>query len=401
MPRPLDKTTTYLPGLDGVRTIAVALVICAHLGLPWAQGGILGVGIFFTLSGFLITSILVSTFQQRGDLRLRRFWLRRARRLLPAAVLLLIVVLLSTAIQDQGALLTRGRDTLAALFYVANWNTIQHAYVAANTAAVDPLEHLWSLSVEEQFYLAWPLILALLLFVCRGRLRVIAALTSALAAGSFFLCWVYFSPGLQGATRSYEGTDTRAGALLIGAAAALWIRSGPRPDPAGRRRPVATDLAAIAASTVIGVLVWRTDQFTAFLYPWGFVLLSISAAVLVAAVAAPRSILAIAIGCRPMRWIGERSYGIYLWQTPVIVFSQGMTGRHSWQLSLANVLVTVALAALSWWLIEDPIRRHGFRAAFRPADNDRRPTPTRGPGIAVQLPGRAGRPVPQPEPARA
>lgn len=347
-----------------MRTIAVALVICAHLGLPWAQGGILGVGVFFTLSGFLITSILVSAYQDRGNLRLRTFWLRRARRLLPAVVVLLIVVLISTAILDPDALLTRGRDALAALFYVANWNTIGQAYVAANTAATNPLEHLWSLSVEEQFYLVWPLILALFLFVCRGRLRIVAVLSALLAAGSFALCWLLFSPGVDGATRAYEGTDTRAGALFIGAVAALWWRSKPRDLGTARSRPVRMDLAALLALAVIGVLVWRTNQFSAVLYPWGFVVLSLATAVLVLAVVRPGSRLGTVVGCLPMRWIGERSYGIYLWQTPVIVFSQGLTGRTGWQLSVINVVVTVVLSALSWSLIEDPIRRHGFRAAF-------------------------------------
>lgn len=409
MPRPLDRSATYLPGLDGVRTIAVALVICAHLGLPWAKGGILGVGVFFTPSGFLITLILVKAFQDRGNLRLRTFWLRRARRLLPAVVVLLTVVLISTAILDPGALLIRGRDALAALFYVANWNTIGQAYVAANTAATNPLEHLWSLSVEEQFYLVWPLVLGLFLYICRGRLRIVAALSALLAAGSFALCWLLFSPGVDAATRAYEGTDTRAGALLVGAVAALWWRSSPRDLQATGSRPVRMDLAAVLALAGIGVLVWRTDQFSALLYPWGFFALSVSTAVLVLAVVRPGSILGTVVGCLPMRWIGERSYGIYLWQTPVIVFSQGLTGRHSWQLNAVNVVVTVALSALSWWLIEDPIRRHGFRAAFgRPADSEpapamdsspvTRPPLSHAPGIIraplpVRLPTRSAQPA--------
>ena len=410
MPRPVDKGSTYLPGLDGVRTIAVTVVICAHLGLPWASGGILGVGVFFTLSGFLITLVLVSTFQQRGNLRLRTFWVRRARRLMPAVMMLLAVVLASTAVLDPDALLTRGRDGLAALFYVANWNTIQQAYVAANTVATNPLEHLWSLSVEEQFYLAWPLVLGGLLVVCRGRLRVVAVLTAVLAAGSFALCWWLFNPGIEGATRAYQGTDTRAGALLVGAVAALWWRSTRRDPTAAVPRPARMDLAALIALGVTGVLVWRTDQFTAWLYPWGFLALSVATAVVVLAVANPASLLGTIIGCAPMRWLGERSYGIYLWQTPVIVFSQGLTGRHSWQLSVANVVVTVALSALSWWLIEDPIRRHGFRAAFQrrtssepPPNNDPppgnnfppagRPPRDVDPPLAVRLPTPRRRPA--------
>lgn len=242
---------------------------------PGRREGVLGVGIFFTLSGFLITSILISSVERLHNLRLRTFWVRRARRLLPAVVVLLVVVLVCTAILDPGALDTRVRDALAALFYLANWNTIGQAYVAANTQATNPLEHLWSLSVEEQFYLAWPLILGLLLFVCRRRLRVVAAVTAILAAVSFALSWWLFAPGVDGATRAYEGTDTRAGALLIGAVAAtLWPAFAPR-DVVARTRRASLDVGALVALAVIAVLVWRTNQFTAFLYPWGFLLLSV------------------------------------------------------------------------------------------------------------------------------
>lgn len=364
MPRPLDRNATYLPGLDGVRTVAVALVVCAHLGLPWARGGILGVGIFFTLSGFLITSILLGSLERLGSLRLRTFWIRRVRRLLPAVVMLLVVVLACTAILDPTGLATRVRDALAAAFYVANWNTIGQAYVAANTQAVDPLEHLWSLSVEEQFYLVWPPVLGVLLFVCRGRVRVVAVVTALLATGSFALSWWLFAPGAQGATRAYEGTDTRAGALLVGALAAMVWLPAVRRGELRRVRRVSLDVGAVGALAVIGVLVWRTDQYSAFLYPWGFLLLSLATVVVLLAAVREGGRLGGVLGCAPMRWVGERSYGIYLWQTPVIVFSQGLTDRHGWALSLANVAVTVALAALSWTLVEDPIRRLGFRAAF-------------------------------------
>lgn len=391
MPRPLDRNATYLPGLDGVRALAVVLVICAHLGLPWAGGGVLGVGIFFTLSGFLITSILVVSWEQRGNLRLRLFWIRRARRLLPAVIVLSVVVLAATAILDPGALGTRLRDAAAALFYLANWNTIGKAYVAANTQATNPLEHLWSLSVEEQFYLAWPLMLWGLLVLCRGRMRLTAAITSALAAGSFALSWWLFAPGIDGATRAYEGTDTRAGALLVGAVAALLWLPMVRSDPASRVRRATLDGAALVALGSIALLVWKTDQYSAFLYPWGFLLLSVATAVVLMAVVQRGSAVGALFGCAPLRWVGERSYGIYLWQTPVIVFSQGVTGRHGWQLDVANVTVTLALAAMSWTFVEDPIRKFGFRATFTRAPRQQ-PIPTHQvrlptrPVIACRLP---------------
>ena len=173
MPRPTGSSVTYRPGLDGIRAIAVAGVIAYHLDAPWMPGGLLGVGVFFTLSGYLITSILVRTWERHGTMRLGRFWLARARRLLPAVFLMLATVLMATALVARHALGDTAWQTLFAALYVANWGDILtgDSYFDA-TSGLGPLDHLWSLSIEEQFYLVWPLALWGLILVSRAR-RVI------------------------------------------------------------------------------------------------------------------------------------------------------------------------------------------------------------------------------------
>ena len=365
MPRPVGHETTYLPGLDGVRAIAVAAVVVYHLGAPFMPGGLLGVGVFFTLSGFLITTILLTTWDRRGNLDLKTFWLRRARRLLPAVILVLLVVVIATAIVDPGALLKRGQEAVAALFYVANWTTI-----AAGVSYFDrfagpgPLDHLWSLSVEEQFYLLWPLLLFALLTYFRGKLGRIAVVTLALAIGSFALMWFLAAPGFD-QTRVYEGTDTRAGGLLIGAVMAMiW-----RPGQLAKRIPASGRLIVngigVASLGVIVAMFVLTDQYSMSLYHGGILLLSIATALLVAVAVHPAASVGRWLGVLPMRWIGERSYGIYLWHLPVIAFTPAeFLADQPIVRAVLQTALTLGIASLSWRFVEDPIRRYGLVGAL-------------------------------------
>ena len=226
MPAPVQHSSRYMPGLDGLRTVAVAAVIAYHLGLGWAPGGLLGVGVFFTLSGYLITDILLSSWD-KGSLGLNQFWLRRARRLLPALYLMLVVVVIWVAI-GHGSLMgdVRGQ-TLSALLYVNNWWQIdQHISYFAMFGPPSPLSHLWSLAVEEQFYLIWPWVLLIGLRLVREQRRGIpvrprlAGFTMLLAGASALEMALLYHPGFDH-TRIYEGTDTRAFGLLFGAALAM------------------------------------------------------------------------------------------------------------------------------------------------------------------------------------
>jgi peptidoglycan/LPS O-acetylase OafA/YrhL len=385
VPRPTDNHgSVYVPGIDGLRALAVIAVLGYHFAIPQMAGGLLGVSIFFTLSGFLITSILVSTLERTGGLELRRFWLHRARRLLPALVVVLVVVLAVTVITDAQSLSKRWSEAVSAVFYVNNWATITDggSYFDSFTGP-QPLEHLWSLAIEEQFYLLWPLLLLLLLRLL-GRLVDVAKATIGLAAASFGLMAILAQPALDN-TRVYEGTDTRAGELLVGAALALVYRpSRVRTlPPAGIR--IVVDAVGLAALSVMLWMVVSTSFYSLSLYRGGFLLLSLATALVVAVVAYPGSLLGSALGVPPLRWIGERSYGIYLWHMPVVSFTPpSLLDGVSVRLVVLQVALTLALAALSWRLIENPIRQHGFTGAFqRPVAGasvlaPTQPTPARG-----------------------
>jgi peptidoglycan/LPS O-acetylase OafA/YrhL len=363
--------TPYLPGLDGIRAIAVAAVVAYHLEAPWLPGGLLGVGVFFTLSGYLITSILRSTWERTGDLDLGDFWRRRARRLLPAVIMVLAVVLAATVILDTAAIAKRSIEALAVLFFVNNWTTIAAgASYFQRFGGPGPLDHLWSLAVEEQFYLVWPLILLALYRVLRGNLRRMALVTLVLALISFVLMWLFAAPGFDN-TRAYEGTDTRAGALLIGATLAMvWHPNTLAKEISARGRLVVNGLGVGGLAT-IGVLFTRTNEYSLSLYRGGILSLSLATALVVASAVHPASMIGRALGLRPLRWVGERSYGIYLWHLPIVAFmpTAALAAQPVARAGVQVVLI-VLLSALSWMLVEDPIRRHGLLAALRRSSSE-------------------------------
>jgi peptidoglycan/LPS O-acetylase OafA/YrhL len=357
MPRPVELGHRYIPGLDGVRAVAVLSVIAYHLNVHWAQGGLLGVGVFFTLSGYLITDLLLGHWHRHGDLGLALFWLRRARRLLPALFLMLAAVSVWAAVLDASQLAQLRRQVLAAALYFGNWSTIaQHGSYFARFAAPLPLDHLWSLAIEEQFYLVWPWLLWLGIWTVRSR-KGLALLTLVGAAASALAMGHLYHPGYD-PTRVYEGTDTRAFGLLIGAALAMvWPTRSARP-PVG---PVARNLLdglGVLGLVLILVLVWRTSSTSAFLYPSGFVALSLATAAIVAAAVNPTSRLGPVLGWRPLRWVGVRSYGIYLWQWPIIVLAGTAQSSVHWGSAGLEVAGTLLVASLSWRYVEEPIR-HG------------------------------------------
>jgi peptidoglycan/LPS O-acetylase OafA/YrhL len=363
MPQPADNGQRYVPGLDGLRALAVLAVIAYHLKLGWAQGGLLGVGIFFTLSGYLITDLLLAQQSATGRLAMLRFWQRRARRLLPALFVMLAVVAGWVALFQRSQLPALRGATAAALGYVSNWwLTAQSASYFARFGPPSTLGHLWSLAVEEQFYLIWPWLLLAGLYLTRAkgdasRRRRLAGGSLLLAAVSAILMAALYHPGYD-PTRVYDGTDTRAFALVIGAALAFLQPSRLMPAQPGRARRLLQDGAGAAGLIVIAMLIWRTGQYSPFLYRGGMVLLSLATAAVVLAVVSPAGSIGPVLGWRPLRWIGVRSYGIYLWHYPVIVLSTPASGQESLLRGSLQVAATVAIAALSWRFIEDPIR-HG------------------------------------------
>jgi peptidoglycan/LPS O-acetylase OafA/YrhL len=365
MPEPVRRSKRYMPGLDGLRAIAVLAVIAYHLGIGWAPGGLLGVGIFFTLSGYLITDILLAHMARR-DMRLVDFWLGRARRLLPALFVMLAVVIAWVTIFGP-AQPTRFRDgVIAAALYVSNWQLIlQDVSYFARFGPAEPLGHLWSLAVEEQFYILWPFLLLLGVGLVKERPDTpagvrprLAAVTLAMAAASAVAMALLYQPSFD-PSRVYDGTDTRAFELLGGCALAMvWPSRKLMPRIPSRARNL-LDGAGALGLLVIALLIWRTDQYSAFIYHGGLVLLTIATAVVVGVLAHPASRLGIALGWGPLRWIGVRSYGIYLWHFPVIVLTSP-SGPHGHNLvrDLLQVAATFGIAALSWRFVEEPVR-HG------------------------------------------
>ena len=364
MPEPVRGSQRYLPGLDGLRAIAVGAVVAYHVGLGWAQGGLLGVGVFFTLSGYLITDLLLGQQEITDKLQLTDFWLRRARRLLPALFVMLAVVTAWVTLLDRSQLPAIRGAVVASAGYVSNWWLIaQHSSYFAQFGPPSPLGHLWSLAVEEQFYLIWPWLLWLGLRLRRkhpGTDTRLAAATLLLAAASAVTMALLYRPGYD-PTRVYEGTDTRAFALLIGSALAfVWPSRHLRGEITEGARWV-LDGAGFAGLVVFAVLVWRTNEYSAFLYRGGMVLLALGTALMVASTASPASRFGRILGRQPLRWLGVRSYGIYLWHFPIIVLTTPADGRDTLARGALQVAATIGCAALSWRYLEEPIRHGALR----------------------------------------
>jgi peptidoglycan/LPS O-acetylase OafA/YrhL len=355
-PPTIGTQLPYRPGLDGLRALAVAGVVLYHAGVSWMPGGFLGVDVFFVLSGYLITSLLLAERRRKGRVGFKAFWARRARRLLPAVLLVVFVCLLaaSTIARDDLAR-TRG-DALASLVYLTNWHLIaaSHSYFNA-FGRPSLLQHLWSLAVEEQFYLFWPLVLMGSLELLGRRYTVV--LTVLLALASTALMWGLYDPN-QDPSRVYYGTDTRAATLLVGALLAFAWPLGGFGDEVSRRAARVLDGVGCAALLAVLVLFVRTQDYDPWLYRGGFLLVALCTAVLIAVVVHPASLLGRALGTRMLRWIGIRSYGIYLWHWPVMMLSRpgiDVPWRGTFVV-LAQIAVTVGLAALSYRYVEMPVR---------------------------------------------
>lgn len=385
----------YLPALDGLRALAVALVVAYHLGYSGVAGGYVGVEVFFVLSGWLVCALLVNEHRTTGRIDLRRFWLRRARRLLPAAVTALAGTLAVATIVSPDRVAALRSDALAALGYHLNWRLIldhQSYFEAADGPSA--LEHLWSLSIEEQFYLLFPLACGLLLALGGGRrggvAPAVALVLTAVVASTVWRLALY-RPQVD-PSRLYFGTDTRAAGLLAGVALGLvWAPGRFRPRRIGLVS-VGLDLLGLAG---IGVLAWYATAVseqrpTAF--GVDFTLVQVATLLVIAAAAFPApTLVGQALSARPLQWLGRRSYGIYLIHWPVIVFTARAPGQQpaSTAVVAAEVAGTVALAAISYRWIEQPVRRRGFLGAagdvYRRVERATRGHPQVATGLAAVL----------------
>lgn len=375
--RRVPERSSGIPALDGIRAIAVALVLVGHGGIPGVGGGFIGVDIFFVLSGFLITSLLIDELGRNGRIELTGFWIRRARRLLPALLVMVLAVAFARSVFPPDAVDGLRDDGVAAFLWVANWAFVAHKtdYFSQGDAP-SPLQHTWSLGVEEQFYLIWPVLLvgvAVLIGAILKRygtsatvnqvritIGVLAVIGAAASAAEAILL-----ADDSALNRVYFGTDTRAQALLIGAAAsAFLVRDWPALMagwPVIRRRWThwfgrAASLAGLAVLAVIA----HTATGSSHEFRRGLLTLTAlaAAAVIVQAALDQESATARVLSFPPLVWLGAISYGVYLWHWPIFLVLNGeRTGWSGYQLFAARCAATLALAIASWWLIEQPIRR--------------------------------------------
>jgi peptidoglycan/LPS O-acetylase OafA/YrhL len=365
------------PGLDGLRALAVVAVLLYHGGVSWSGGGFLGVEMFFVLSGFLITSLLVAEWGQSGRIALRAFWARRARRLLPALFALVAAIGVYYALAGPTkAIPGLQGDGIATLLYISNWHQVAAGtnYFAAS-GPVSPLQHTWSLAIEEQFYVLWPLVVLAVLGVARRRgaserrsLQVLLGLSLSGAVIASVEMALLFASG-RGLDRVYYGTDTRATGLLLGASLAIAVAIRRKSDPthpatptprlSTRRARHALGAAGVLLLPLLAAGIVLADGGDAWVYPFGMLATDAVMVVLIAAVVfQPRAAGVRLLSLAPLRAVGKISYGLYLWHFPLFLWlDEGSTGQHGTALLILRLTVTLAISLVSYFLIEQPIRQ--------------------------------------------
>jgi len=352
--------TSRNDALDGLRLVAVGAVLAFHYGMPGAQAGFLGVDFFFVLSGFLITSLLLSQVE-RGRVRIADFWTRRARRLVPALLPVVGVMLVWGAVFAPSVLRDHLRgDIGSTLFYFANWHFISTSTYFASDGVVSPLEHMWSLGVEEQFYLGWPLLLALVALVLRRPGHRLVAVGVLAAAGIAVSAWRLESLWAGGHDRAYLGTDSRIFEPLVGAALAVLVTSSRVRNALRRTHWPLIVLGAAGLFWGLATL-GGPGGATAGYARGGALVVAVATAALVAAVSTSSSMATSALAAAPVAYLGRLSYGIYLWHWPLWVWTQrggwwNLTGLGAPLHAVVLTVATIALAALSYRFVESPIR---------------------------------------------
>lgn len=365
MEQPLHKNR-YITGLDGLRAIAVLAVIAYHLNFEWAAGGLLGVTVFFVLSGYLITDLLITEYVTTNSINFKNFWIRRARRLLPAMFTMLLVVVTYVTLFEPSMLEKLEEDTVAAILYVSNWWYIfQDLSYFESFGPPSLLTHFWSLAVEEQFYILWPLVIIVLLKmkVREGSLFSMMLAGALISAAAMTLL---YEPGAD-PSRIYYGTDTRVFSLLLGASLAVIWPSRKLSSTLPPEIRWKLDFVGLSALAFIFYMFGSTDQYQDFLYQGGMVAISVAALLVVAVMVHPSSRLNTWLSFKPLRWVGVRSYGIYLWHFPVIVLTSPQWGADAPSLfrTTFQIVLILVLANLSWKYIENPIRKGALSRFYR------------------------------------
>ena len=352
----------YVPALDGLRALAVLVVIAYHMSFDWAPGGLLGVTMFFVLSGYLITGLLIKEYDEAGTISLKNFWIRRIRRIIPAVVFAVVGTGFLCSLFNHALLAKMRPDVIPTLLFVNNWWQIIHdvSYFEA-LGQPSPLTHYWSLAIEEQYYLIWPVIL---LICMRFGVRKSTMMkgTLVLAIMSALEMALMFDPHAD-PSRVYYGTDTRAFSLLIGSGLAFVWPLNRISKATGRSWAPKVQLlfngAGIGAVLLLILMVVVTNGFSAFIYRGGLVLCSLLTAVAIAVMVHPLSWLGKLFALPPFVWVGKMSYSMYLWHYPLILLmtpSNLVEGVPLWMRGLQLVFIFAA-SAFSYYVVENPIRQ--------------------------------------------
>lgn len=404
---PARPKSRYIPALDGLRTLAVVAVVLYHLNLTWAQGGLLGVTIFFVLSGYLITRLLLNEVAKTGRIDLKSFWIRRIRRLFPAVVTVVVVTCALCTIFNHVMLTKMRPDILPSLLFFNNWWQIAQNVSYFNALGdPSPLTHFWSLAIEEQFYLIWPpLLFAMVsMHVSKPNTRRVVLGLSAVSALAMM---ALYNPAAD-PSRVYYGTDTRVFSLLLGA----WMAFIPDRDLAPVRlahrlgldrlvraakrgkldknakgghdektdsaaeaapaqpsalvrfwsSPASIDMLGVVGLVGLAAMVALTNGYTAFQYRGGTLLCSILTLMAIAACVQPQGMVARALAAEPLVWVGKRSYSIYLWHYPLLLLMNPVANINDtpWWQYILQVLLVVAMAECSYRFIETPFRKGAF-----------------------------------------
>ncbi|MBC1485028.1 acyltransferase family protein [Listeria seeligeri] len=366
MKRTTRYSRKYVPSIDGLRALAVIAVIAYHLNFSWAKGGFIGVDIFFVLSGYLITNILLTQWEKTQTLQLKQFWLRRFRRLIPAVYIMIVVVVIFAVLFHPEILKNLRGDAIASFFYVSNWWFIFHNVSYFDSFGMpSPLKNLWSLAIEEQFYMIWPVFLfAFLRWVKNPKLL----LKIVIGLGLLSAIWmtILYDPGTD-PSRVYYGTDTRAFDLLAGCALAFVWPFNRLSPVVPKRSKAALNIAGTISILLFFVFTAFVSEYQPFLYRGGLLFVAIIGVTMIATISHPASYLSKIFSFKPLRWIGTRSYGIYLWHYPIITLTTPVfeVGQPNIWRAILQVAATFIIAELSFRFVETPIRKNGFMNYFK------------------------------------
>lgn len=358
-------------GLDGLRGFAVLVVMLYHFFGTRVPGGFLGVDIFFVLSGFLITSLLIRERALEGKIRLKQFWIRRVRRILPAAIAVLVICTAVAGVLPGDYAVQLGQQFLATWFFANNWMQIASSQSYFAESGVQLFAHYWSLAVEEQFYVIWPLLFILLARMSKKSNRSIVFWASLLAILSFGLMLYTFDPQ-QDPTRVYYGTDTHSFGLLIGVALAALLTSNSSDQAAEswpkdklQRRSKTLNFFSFISLALLVFMIMVVPDTSALTYRGGLFLASLLTAVVIAALVSEAGLVHAVLRLKVLRWLGERSFSLYLWHWPVVLFLKQLNFEYSLGFApvivgTAALIVSLPLSHMSYIWIETPIRRRGY-----------------------------------------